>query len=57
MNTKNMNYVGPRAMNDYTADSSKYVNSPKFEEPQKVAMCIWTSAANEPSTIKKVRPK
>ena len=53
MNTKNMNYVGPRAMND----SSKYVNSPKFEEPQKVAMCIWTSAANEPSTIKKVRPK
>ena len=60
MNERKSGFIGPRAMNDYTANLSETTRNNmkrKFVEPLKSAMCIATSSAMEPSLINKYTTK
>ena len=51
MNDKD--FIGPRALNDYTANRVNNSQSKKWVEPKKVAMCIGTNSPMEPIKLKK----
>ena len=48
-------FIGNRAMNDYTANKpySKTDKKKKFVEPKKVAMCLWSDSPMEINKLKK----
>ena len=46
-------FIGPRALNDYTANKAKNAQPKKWVEPKKVAMCIGSNSAMEPIELKK----
>jgi hypothetical protein len=46
-------FIGPRALNDYTANRVKNPQPKKWVEPKKVAMCIGSNSAMEPIELKK----
>jgi hypothetical protein len=51
MNDKD--FIGPRALNDYTANRVNNSQPKKWVEPKKVAMCIGCNSAMEPIDLKK----
>lgn len=60
MNERKSGFIGPRAMNDYTANLSEATRNSmkrKFVEPLKSAMCIATNSAMEPSILKNYTTK
>lgn len=51
---KDTDFIGNRALNDYTANYSKSKKK-KFIEPKKVDICIWSSSPMEVNNIKNKR--
>lgn len=37
-------FIGPRALNDYTANQVNDTTNTKWEQPRKVAMCMGVSS-------------
>jgi hypothetical protein len=50
---KDEDFIGPRALNDYTANRVVNPQPKKWVEPKKVAMCIGCNSAMEPIELKK----
>lgn len=50
---KDKDFIGPRALNDYTANKAKNAQPKKWVEPKKVALWIGSNSAMEPNPLKK----
>ena len=43
-NMEDKDFIGPRALNDYTANKANDTTDAKWEQPRKVAMCMGVSS-------------
>ena len=50
---KDKDFIGPRSLNDYTANKAKNAQPKKWVEPKKVALWIGSNSAMEPNPLKK----